>query len=151
MTDAAPEWRHSSPLALINLTFISECRIPVDDQEHAIEALSRDACHSNEIADITGALLFTGQHFVESLEGPTAKVNDLMARIELDPRHTDIVVIDRRRVTSRAFARWAMAYSGRSVFVARMAAAARCGNQVEVRRLLRLIREFGTGLPRLLL
>lgn len=42
---------------------------------------------------ITGLLVFDGQRFCQHLEGPRDAVDELMAQIAKDPRHTDIRVV----------------------------------------------------------
>ncbi len=81
-----------------------------------IIAVSRDR---NPARGLTGALLFTGQHFAQVLEGPVAAVDQLMATVAADPRHDDLVVVDRRPIAQRRFGRWSMAYYGPSQFVTR--------------------------------
>ncbi len=94
------------------------------------------------IDNITGALLLASDQFAHTLEGPAAAVDALMARIIVDPRQAEIVIVDWRPVAHRSFAQWDLAYWGSSVFIGRMVAGARRGDQNDVRRLLQLIREF---------
>lgn len=131
------------PLALVNLTFISDCQIPADERYDTIEVLLRHASRANAIDDITGVLLLSGNQFVHTLEGPAAAVDSLMARITVDPRHADIVIVDRRPVAYRAFVQWGLAYQGSSVSIGRMVAGALRGDQNDLTRLLQLISEFG--------
>ena len=131
------------PPAVISLTFISDCRIAADERYDTIVALVQKASRANAINDITGALLLSCDQFVHTLEGPAAAVDALMGRIAVDPRHAGIVIVDRRPVASRAFAQWGLAYWGTSVFVGRLTAGAKRGDEDDVTRLLRLIREFG--------
>ena len=137
------------PPTLISLTYVSECRVPVGNQDVMIQAILAFARESNAADGITGALLFTGLSFVQTLEGPEIAVSALMTRIEGDRRHTGVAVIDRHEVKARTFAHWSMAYSGPSVFVEREVAraleGARGGRRNDVNRLLRLVREFGAS------
>jgi hypothetical protein len=57
---------------------------------------------------ITGALLIYGDWFAQVLEGPEAPVRALYAKIETDPRHEKVSVIQ-SGPAGRLFARWAMA------------------------------------------
>ena len=132
---------------LVNLTYISNSRLHVQDQAKEIELLISHARRSNEVEGITGVLLFTGKHFAQTLEGTTAAVDVLMTRISRDKRHEAVVFIDRHEVASRIFHEWSLAYSGPSVSLARLVERAlneALGErQHNVNRLLRLIQEFG--------
>ena len=138
------------PVGLINLTYISECLIPADEHEAAILRLLAEARGYNRAHGITGALLATTGHFVQTLEGRPDAVDALMASIERDTRHRGLMVIDRREVAARNFGTWSMAYSGASVFVARevLRPAMQRRTPDDVGRLLRLMREFTAPRPR---
>lgn len=151
MPASSPITPSERPLALTNLTYISDCRIPVDNQAALVEALVWHARRSNAIDGITGGLLCTGARFVQTLEGTVAAVDALMTRIERDDRHTCLVVIDQREVVTRTFGQWALAYSGPSVSIARIVeralAGAKGGKPGDVNRLLQLMRQFGLSAP----
>ena len=57
---------------------------------------------------ITGFLIFDKANFLQILEGDPADVEQTYQRIALDSRHENIAVIERREVSGRAFADWAM-------------------------------------------
>lgn len=59
---------------------------------------------------ITGALVFTGSHFVQALEGEEANVRKAYKRISKDPRHQDITCIVEEKIESAEFGRWSMAF-----------------------------------------
>lgn len=63
----------------------------------------------NELHDITGLLLFDGEHFVHTIEGEHAAVAALMARIWADRRHRDVKVVAFDRDVDRAFGGWPLA------------------------------------------
>ncbi len=62
----------------------------------------------NARALVTGALIATGTHFSQVLEGPGAAVQPLMAAIARDPRHCDVRMLYESVVTQRRFGTWAM-------------------------------------------
>ena len=62
----------------------------------------------NAGAGITGALVFTGSHFSQVLEGPAAAVQALMAAILRDPRHRDVRMLCESAAAKRRFGHWAM-------------------------------------------
>lgn len=69
--------------------------------------LAADA--KNQRLGITGALCHLNGEFVQYLEGPTFAVEDLFKLIAKDPRHTDVKLIERVKIETRYFSRWAMA------------------------------------------
>lgn len=58
---------------------------------------------------IGGALVAHDGHFVQTLEGERPGLDQLLKRLEDDPRHYDLMLVDRWRVDERLFAGWAMA------------------------------------------
>lgn len=106
-------------LKLISLLYVSRSTLSPEAAPGAVQALVATSRARNPCAGLTGALLFTGEHFAQVLEGPPAAVDDLMARVARDPRHTEIITVARKRITVRRFGNWSMAYSGPSQFVSR--------------------------------
>lgn len=62
----------------------------------------------NAAAGITGALTVVDGQFVQIIEGEESALDDLVARLVRDHRHRDLRVLDRRKVTTRAFGDWDM-------------------------------------------
>ena len=60
---------------------------------------------------VTGALIISGDAFVQTLEGDEAVVRDLYATIAADERHDQLTVLE-ESTAERAFGRWAMAQVG---------------------------------------
>jgi hypothetical protein len=83
-------------------------RTIVDSLERAggIDAIVSAARARNAALDVTGALLFTGSHFAQLLEGPSAAVDELMNSIRADPRHRGVDVVLNGPVRTRRFAAW---------------------------------------------
>ncbi len=65
---------------------------------------------NNEKADVTGALCYSQNGFLQCLEGPADAVNELYRRIMRDDRHVDVMLLDYRDVDERSFGQWRMAY-----------------------------------------
>ncbi len=59
--------------------------------------------------DVTGLLLYPAGSFLQLIEGEERAVINTFNRIEQDPRHTDITVVDRRFIVDRHFGQWRMA------------------------------------------
>jgi hypothetical protein len=63
---------------------------------------------NNRRQDITGCLLCAGDRFAQVIEGEPRRLDELIARLHKDPRHSDFVVALDRQVTTRSFAQWSM-------------------------------------------
>ena len=104
---------------MISLLYVSYNNIIDKRANQEVQAISHKSVISNKRKDITGALIFTGTHFCQFLEGPEGAVFGLMDKIRHDPRHSDVWVVHQEAITDRRFASWSMAYKGRSNFVGR--------------------------------
>lgn len=78
-----------------------------DDDVDAILAVAR---RHNASADITGLLLLRGGMFVQFLEGTAEDIDQLLASIRRDERHTDVKVIIEEPVDRRRFPDWRMGF-----------------------------------------
>ena len=91
------------------LIYRSHNRIPHDARKAQLGGIFSVARSNNKKADVTGALLVSGDWFVQALEGPESAVRGLYEHIARDPRHERVSLIDSREVDARVFSRWAMA------------------------------------------
>ena len=91
------------------LIYRSHNRIPNDRCKAELGAIFSAARSTNKRLGVTGALLTSGDWFVQTLEGDEAVVRDLYARIGKDARHERVVEIESGEVDGRVFSRWAMA------------------------------------------
>jgi Sensors of blue-light using FAD len=98
-----------SPYRLI---YRSRSKVAATDREKECAAIFRIARRRNTDRGITGALLIYDQCFAQTLEGEETAVRDLYARIEADPRHDTIEMLESGLVADRVFGRWAMAEVG---------------------------------------
>lgn len=76
-----------------------------------IVAMVEAAQANNARDDLTGALIYNGQNFMQLLEGPVARVEACLARIRADLRHNGMIEVRRRLVEGRAFSTFSMLYS----------------------------------------
>ena len=101
------------------LLYVSKSKI---EKAEAFAVVARIVMKSKEWNidhNLTGALIFTGTHFAQVLEGSQQDIDDVMVIIKSDPRHEEVSVINRSPITERQFPTWAMAYQGPSQFVSR--------------------------------
>ncbi len=68
-----------------------------------------EAQRNNDRDGLTGALAAHDERYVQVVEGPASALDNLWRRLERDPRHRNIVVLDRAPIADRAFGQWAMA------------------------------------------
>lgn len=87
--------------------------------ETDVDELVEHARQRNAALEVTGALVFTGHHFAQVIEGPNAPIDHLMTSILHDPRHHSIQSFEELDVPTRLFASWSLAYQGPSTFVDR--------------------------------
>ena len=128
---------------MYSLLYISRAGLVAGATDAEIEAIVRVSTVRNAAAEVTGALLFTGDRFAQMLEGDETAVLQIMASIAADPRHRDVTVIEQGPIDRRRFARWSMVRSGQSTFaaatVARALADRRAPDGYAVRNLIRLL------------
>lgn len=94
---------------VFRLIYRSRDRIPLDERRAQLGELFSQARTNNKRQGLTGALLITDDYFVQTLEGDEQVVRGLFARIEVDPRHDRVEVLDAGTVAGRVFVRWSMA------------------------------------------
>lgn len=78
--------------------------------EADLQALLEQSRTYNAQQRITGLLLCSDGQFVQLFEGPEAVVRPLYARIQADPRHTQVVTVSDGPGPQRWFADWHMAF-----------------------------------------
>jgi Sensors of blue-light using FAD len=75
-----------------------------------LKAMLAESRIRNKAHGITGVLILVEGAFLQILEGKKDDVDNLMERIQRDPRHHDVKVFYEQEVDERAFASWSMAY-----------------------------------------
>lgn len=96
-------------MLLEQLVYISVSTIPLDSPLAVTDILEVSA-RNNALNRITGALAYSGDRFVQLLEGPTDALDWLMDRLGHDPRHRRIELIGRLEIRERAFPEWSMLF-----------------------------------------
>lgn len=75
-----------------------------------IEAIIEVARQNNRKHNVTGMLCFNRKFFLQCLEGSRTQVNKIYYNILNDPRHSNIIMLDYKEITSREFSEWSMGY-----------------------------------------
>lgn len=65
---------------------------------------------NNRRQDVTGCLMFSGQHFAQILEGDAGVLNELVRTISADRRHSNVVVLADRDSDTRLHPEWSMGF-----------------------------------------
>jgi hypothetical protein len=92
---------------LDTFVYCSRAAEGVDDAE--VDRIIELSQRSNVTRDITGVLVFGSGVFFQWIEGPPAQVENLIARLHGDPRHYDIVTLDRSvEKRARLYPNWEM-------------------------------------------
>lgn len=56
--------------------------------------------------DLSGLLAYTGEHFFQVIEGPSASMEELLVHIRADARHSAIRVLCDEAIQTRRYHRW---------------------------------------------
>jgi Sensors of blue-light using FAD len=91
---------------LVRLMYASRATETV--RPEALNAILKKSTSNNPGAGITGVLCFSGDIFLQVLEGGRSQVSKLYNRIAQDPRHSDVVLLSYDEIDERSFAGWAM-------------------------------------------
>jgi hypothetical protein len=91
---------------LIRLLYASRAKASSDAE--IMSSILQQSRKNNPDQGITGLLCYSGDVYLQVLEGGRANVNALYNKISKDPRHTDVIVLDYEEVSERCFASWTM-------------------------------------------
>ena len=93
---------------MISLLYVSSSVLAAGEEERQLADIIAVAVPRNLSAGVTGALVHTGTHFAQVLEGERPAVESIMGSILIDPRHTDVSILDRVPLLRRSFPNWGM-------------------------------------------
>lgn len=105
------------PTSFKSILYVSESLLDASEREEELDKILALSMQRNPATGVTGALIFTGAHFTQIIEGTGAAVDELMSRIVADRRHTKVDVVESVQMDCRRFPDWSMAYSGPSEYV----------------------------------
>ena len=96
---------------LFRLVYCSRNTITADQGDRAAEIADiLAASRANNARDgVTGALLYSDGCFAQVLEGNLDAVQRTFERIQRDPRHGHVIVLEARAAEARIFGQWDMA------------------------------------------
>jgi len=91
---------------LVRLMYASRATETV--RPEVLNAILKKSTHNNPAVGVTGVLCFSGEIFLQVLEGGRGQVSKLYNRIAQDPRHQDVVLLSYDEIDERSFASWSM-------------------------------------------
>ena len=91
---------------LVRLMYASRAIEPV--RPETLNAILKKSTQNNPASGVTGVLCFSGDIFLQVLEGGRLPVSKLYNRIAQDPRHTDVALLSYEEIEERSFAGWSM-------------------------------------------
>jgi Sensors of blue-light using FAD len=91
---------------LVHLSYCSHAQLPVE--QAVLDSILKTSQRNNQRDDITGLLTYSGEVFVQFLEGPPDAIRRLMDRLQGDPRHKDIIILSEGSDHERIFPDWDM-------------------------------------------
>ena len=91
---------------LVRLMYASRAVEPI--KQEALQAILKTSTGWNPKLGITGVLCFSGDVFMQVLEGGRMQVSALYNRISQDPRHRDVALLSFDEISERSFAGWSM-------------------------------------------
>lgn len=95
-------------MRLERLVYCSQATVPTDALLVIAEILAVSQ-RNNDRDGLTGALAINDGWFLQVIEGPTETLDRLLRRLEADPRHKAIEILQREPITDRLFDSWSMA------------------------------------------
>lgn len=101
------------------LIYVSESNLEETEADAVVAQMVANSQSRNAQLNLTGALIFTGTHFAQVLEGCKTAIDEVMTSIQRDRRHGAVTIVDRSPISERQFLHWAMAYQGPSQFILR--------------------------------
>jgi hypothetical protein len=103
---------------LISVSYISKAT-----QDMGVLALMRltdQAAQLNQKLGLSGVLFYENQHFGQILEGPRAEVTKIWEKIQRDPRHHQVRLLNMKEIEERSFPAWSMRFFLAKEIIAKM-------------------------------
>lgn len=94
---------------VFRLIYRSQSLIAADERKSVLGEIFTTARRNNRRLGVTGALVISGDSFVQALEGDEDVVRRLYATISQDSRHEQLSILEEQEIQTRTFGRWAMA------------------------------------------
>ena len=93
---------------MIRIVYLSVATKMMSQEE--LLGLLEQSRKNNLKLEITGMLLYGDGSFLQILEGGRENVKNLYAKILIDERHKECILIDKSPIDERAFSAWSMGF-----------------------------------------
>jgi hypothetical protein len=100
-------------MRLMRLIYVSEPSAGYNTRAVSDNVIDK-ARELNQIDGITGMLMVSESHFIQVIEGESARLSACFSRIQHDARHQKIEIMEAVEVHERHFADWSMFYGDMS-------------------------------------
>lgn len=94
---------------MIRLVYVSTCIHGLHLQD--VQSIVATAQSRNQVAGISGMLCWSGEFFLQCLEGERDRVTHCFGKIMADPRHHSVELIVSSPTAVRWFSTWGMGFS----------------------------------------
>ena len=91
---------------LVRLLYASRAAAPLTDS--VVDTILDQSRHNNPQQGITGILCYSGEQFIQVLEGGRDEVCELFNAIVRDPRHAQVRILSYEEIAERRFGGWTM-------------------------------------------
>ena len=91
---------------LLRLAYVS--RLNSDMTEERIAEMIEAAASANVSHGVTGVIALEGLRVCQVIEGDGADIDRLFDNIRADPRHAEVIELDRAEVSTRRYPEWSM-------------------------------------------
>lgn len=95
-------------MRLERVVYCSQATVPTDSLLVIAEILAVSQ-RNNDRDHLTGALAINDGWFLQVIEGPKDALDRLLKRLDADPRHKAVEILQRQPITDRLFDAWSMA------------------------------------------
>ncbi|MBF9238636.1 BLUF domain-containing protein [Hymenobacter sp. BT683] len=93
---------------MIHIVYMSRAVRPLSDED--LQALLGQCRDDNARRNVTGVLFYSHGHIAQLIEGEPEILEPLFDKISRDGRHSDVRKLVDKRIATRSFSEWSMAF-----------------------------------------
>lgn len=101
-------------MSLIRLCYVSRATFKpytVNGMDQQVARILSQSRLNNQRRNLVGALYYANGVFFQCLEGEESAIEQLLAQLQQDSRHTDLRILSRLPIRERAFQDWEMKFA----------------------------------------
>lgn len=101
--------RGKAPFLFMNhIVYMSRAVRPLSDQD--LKFLLDQCRHDNALHNVTGVLFYSHGNIAQLIEGDPAVIEPLFEKISRDGRHSNVLLLVNKPISTRSFPQWSMAF-----------------------------------------